>query len=171
MPWAILVILMPLGFSSLEIYMAVASPSTSGSVAMMTSRILPSHILCRSSFILISSGPMPSMGGYDAVQHMIDAVELPDPFHSDHVLGVFHDAYDAVVAFCAAAYAAGICFSNVAAYGTVARFQFCFPDRVCQRLRFLGGQIEYMECGPLGRFMAYSGSFSSSSINLAIGGE
>ena len=126
-------------FQKPDIYMAVASPSTSSvarslpyiAVAYPLKKLFYPDILRANAF----------HGGYNALQYMVDAVEFPDPFHGDDIFRVLHDAYDAMVALCAVAYAAGIGFSNIAAYGTVARLQLCFLYRIGQRFRFSAGRF------------------------------
>ena len=53
---------MPMGLMSLARYMAVASPSTVGFMAMMTSFTVPSPRRASSSLTLSCSTPMPSIG-------------------------------------------------------------------------------------------------------------
>ena len=61
-PCAILVTFMLKAFISFDMYIDVASPSTRGFVAMITSFISLSLIRFSSSFIFISSGPIPFIG-------------------------------------------------------------------------------------------------------------
>ena len=61
-PCAILVTFTPKGFNNFDIYIDVASPSTLGLVAIITSFIFPSDILFNNYFIFISSGPIPFIG-------------------------------------------------------------------------------------------------------------
>ena len=61
-PCAILVTFTPNGFTSLDIYIAVASPSTLGFVAIINYLTSPPISLESSSFIFISSGPIPFIG-------------------------------------------------------------------------------------------------------------
>lgn len=61
-PWAILVTFIPIGFTSFEMYIAVASPSTLGFVARINSFTVLSPSLDSSSFSFMSSGPIPFIG-------------------------------------------------------------------------------------------------------------
>lgn len=97
-PYASLVTLTPNGLSSLEIYMAVVSPSVSGFMAMMTSSTSPFATRDTSSDIFRSSGPTWLIGESTPCSTWYTPVIFPAPLKAQHVPRLRHHADDPLVA-------------------------------------------------------------------------